>query len=49
MAKQKSIIKLEGTIGGITFLKTSDGYLAKEKSEVSKSRISSDPAFARTR
>ncbi|MFT3979451.1 MAG: hypothetical protein QM687_03205 [Ferruginibacter sp.] len=49
MAKQRSIIKLEGTIGDITFLKTADGYLAKEKSQVSKDRISTDPAFIRTR
>ncbi len=50
MAKQASIIKLKGTIGGITFYKTSqDGYLAKEKSGVDASRIASDPNFQRTR
>jgi hypothetical protein len=49
MAKQKSIIKLEGTIGGITFVKTKDGYLAKEKTSMSGSRIKSDPTFQRTR
>ena len=31
MAKQKGIIKLKGTIGDITFYKTQDGYLAREK------------------
>lgn len=49
MAKQKGIIKLEGTIGGITFHKSKDGYIAKEKSGVPAERIASDPAFQRTR
>jgi hypothetical protein len=49
MAKQKGIIKLEGTIGDITFLKSKDGYLAKGKSSVTANRIATDPAFARTR
>ena len=31
MARQKGIIKLKGTIGDITFYKTKDGYLAREK------------------
>lgn len=49
MARQKSIIKLEGTIGDITFLKTRDGYLAREKTTVSGERIATDAAFQRTR
>jgi hypothetical protein len=49
MAKQKGIIKLEGTIGDITFHKSKDGYLAREKSGVSGNRIATDPAFQRTR
>jgi hypothetical protein len=49
MAKQRGIIKLEGTIGDITFLKSQDGYIAKEKSGVTADRIASDPAFQRTR
>ncbi len=49
MARQKGIIPLEGTIGNITFLKTRDGYLAKEKSSIPASRMYTDPAFARTR
>ena len=50
MARQKGIIKLKGTIGGITFYKTSqDGHLAREKGGIEKSRIESDPAFQRTR
>ena len=50
MAKQKGIIKLDGTIGGITFYKsTQDGYLAREKGGVSAEKIATDPAFQRTR
>ena len=49
MAKQKGIIKLKGTIGDITFYKTQDGHLAREKGGVDASRIKSDPAFQRTR
>lgn len=50
MARQKGIIKLDGTIGGITFYKTTeDGYLAREKGGVSADKIANDPAFQRTR
>lgn len=49
MAKQKGIIKLKGTIGDITFYKTKDGYVAREKGGVDAKRIASDPAFQRTR
>lgn len=49
MAKQKGIIKLKGTIGDITFYKSQDGYLAREKGGIEADRIASDPAFARTR
>lgn len=49
MAKQKGIIKLEGTIGDITFYKSQDGYLAREKGGVPADRIANDPAFQRTR
>ena len=49
MARQKGIIKLKGTIGDITFYKTQDGHLAREKGGIDSSRIASDPAFQRTR
>ncbi len=49
MAKQKGIIKLDGTIGGITFYKSQDGYLAREKGGVSAERIANDATFQRTR
>jgi hypothetical protein len=49
MAKQKGIIKLEGTIGDITFFKSKDGYLARERGGIPADRIANDPAFQRTR
>lgn len=49
MAKQKGIIKLKGTISDITFYKTQDGHLAREKGGVDGQRIKNDPAFQRTR
>ena len=49
MAKQKGIIKLKGTIGDISFYKTIDGHLAREKGGVDATRIKNDPNFQRTR
>ncbi len=49
MARQKGIISLEGTLGNITFFKSKDGYMAREKGGVSADRIANDPAFERTR
>ncbi|WP_425391611.1 hypothetical protein [Ekhidna sp.] len=49
MARQKGIVKLEGTIGDVSFYKTSDGFLAREKGGIDKERIKNDPAFQRTR
>lgn len=49
MAQLKSILKLQGKIGDLTFFKTQNGYQAREKTGVSASRIASDPKFQRTR
>jgi hypothetical protein len=49
MARQKGIIKLDGTIGDLTFYKSKEGYLAREKGGVPAERIANDPAFQRTR
>lgn len=49
MARQSSIIKLKGTIGDITFYKSKDGYLARQKGGVDRERIMNDPKFQRTR
>ena len=49
MAQQKGIIPLRGTIGNITFYKSKDGFMAKEKGGIDANRIANDPAFQRTR
>ncbi|GGI28403.1 hypothetical protein [Pedobacter mendelii] len=49
MARQEGIIKLNGRIGDLTFYKTRNGYLAREKGGVDASRIASDPRYQRTR
>lgn len=48
MAKQRGFLKIEGTLGDVTFVKTRDGYLVKEKTDIG-SRIATDKAFQRTR
>ena len=45
MAKQKGIVKLKGGIGDLSFYKTRDGYLAREKNGISADRIKTDPKF----
>jgi hypothetical protein len=49
MAKQTGIIKLKGKIGDLSFYKSKDGHLAREKGGVEADRIKNDPAFVRTR
>ncbi|MFY7936772.1 MAG: hypothetical protein ACOVOQ_05310 [Flavobacterium sp.] len=49
MAKQEGIIQLKGTIGNITFAKTTSGYVARKKTTLDGSRIAADPVFVRTR
>jgi len=49
MPRQVSTGKIKGTIGDITFYKSQDGLMVKQKSEVSADRIATDPAYARTR
>lgn len=49
MARQSGIIKLKGTIGDITFYKSKDGYLARQKGGIDKDRFLNDPKFQRTR
>lgn len=49
MALQNGIFKIKGTLGGVTFYKTKDGHLIREKGGADKKRISKDPAFKRTR
>src|SRR4051812_15403755 len=50
MARQSGIMKIKGTMGGMTFYKSSlDGDLVREKGGIDGQRIANDPAFARTR
>ena len=49
MARQEGIIRLTGGVGNLSFYKSQDGYLVRKKSGVSRKRIMSDPAYARTR
>ena len=49
MAKQKGILPVKGTIGNLTFYKSQDGYLIREKGGIDAQRIATDPAFQRTR
>jgi hypothetical protein len=49
MARQSGLLKIKGTIGGMTFYKSQDGDLVREKGGVDGSRIANDPAFVRTR
>lgn len=49
MARLKGPLKIQGTLGDITFAKTTDGYIAKEKTSLDGKRIATDPSFQRTR
>ncbi|SDD37687.1 hypothetical protein SAMN04488104_10278 [Algoriphagus faecimaris] len=49
MARQSSFLKLEGTIGDVTFYKGRTGFKARQKGGVSKNKIMKDPRFRRTR
>jgi hypothetical protein len=49
MAKLKGPLKIQGTLGDITFAKTTDGYIVKEKTSLDGKRIATDPSFQRTR
>lgn len=49
MAKQKGLVKIEGTLDDITFFKRKDTFLVRNKGGVNKERIMNDPAFIRTR
>src|SRR4051812_5812842 len=49
MAKQKGIIKLKGSLGGITFYQRNGQDLTRETSGPTKHKIANDPNFIRTR
>jgi len=49
MARNRSFVKLEGTLDGLTFYQQDGQSFVKTKGGVSKKRIATDPAFRRTR
>ena len=49
ISKQTGVIKLKGTLAGITFYHSRGQDYAKQSGGPSKERIAKDPAFARTR
>jgi hypothetical protein len=49
MAQQKGHLPVKGRLGNLSFYKTKDGYLIKDKGGIDKNRIASDPKFQRTR
>jgi hypothetical protein len=49
MAKQNGLVKLTGTVGDMTYYRSKDGFLAKEKTFIPADRIATDPQFKRTR
>lgn len=49
MARQKSFLKIEGTLDELTFYKSDGQFLVKTKGGISGDRIANDPAFQRTR
>jgi len=49
MARQAGILPIEGTIGNITFFKSGDGFMVRQKGGVSGDKIATAPAFERTR
>lgn len=49
MPKQKSILKLRGTMDDITFYRTQDGHLARKAGGVDRERILNSPSYQRTR
>lgn len=49
MARQTGIVKIKGTVGDLTFYKSQDGDMVRQKGGIEKDRIANDPAFVRTR
>jgi hypothetical protein len=49
MAKQKGVIKVQGTLDDLTFSRTRIGFMAGMKTRMDGGRILTDPKFARTR
>ena len=49
MGSQKGIVQITGTFGNLTFYKSKDGFLVREKGGIDAKRLKTDPRFQRTR
>ncbi len=49
MARQSSVLKFEGQLDDMSFVKTKTGYRVRKKGGISASRFATDPAYARLR
>jgi len=49
MARQRGVIKLQGTLGDVNFYRSAEGYMARESNPPTAQRIATDPRFARVR
>lgn len=49
MAKQIGLLKIEGTLDGLSFYSSKNGLIVRKKAGVSSERIKNDPRFVRTR
>ncbi len=49
MPRQKSFVKIKGTIDDLCFYESIHGHMVRKKGGITKERINSDPAFQRTR
>lgn len=49
MARQKGIFKVKGTMDDVTFYKSKEGFMVRQKGGVDGRRIATDPVFQRTR
>jgi hypothetical protein len=47
MARQRGILRIEGTMSGMTFYKMGNAYFIKAQREISRDRILHDPKFKR--
>ncbi|MGE5520089.1 MAG: hypothetical protein ACM3VS_09215 [Candidatus Dadabacteria bacterium] len=49
MARQIGTLKVQGTVGNVTFAQTKDGSIVKRKSSLTRRKILTNAAFAKTR
>jgi hypothetical protein len=49
MPRQKSVLKLQGTLDGLTYYQSEGKHLVRRKSSLDRNRVLTDPKFGRTR